>query len=59
MASQELMNLIASLSREEGAVVEEFIKHLKQSSQHSTMTFRAALDSFVREHSELLRRLAQ
>ncbi len=59
MASRELMNLIANLSGEEEAVVEEFIKYLKQSSLPSSMTFRAALDSFVRDHPELLRRLAE
>jgi hypothetical protein len=58
MQSQELATLIASLSPEEQTAVEEFIRYLKDNSQ-PTVTFRAALDSFVREHPELLRRLAQ
>jgi hypothetical protein len=58
MQSQELMTLIASLSPEEQTAVQEFIRYLKDNSQ-PTVTFRAALDSFVRQHPELLRRLVQ
>jgi hypothetical protein len=56
--SHNLMDLISTLSGEEQAVVEEFIKYLKAGPQTS-MSFRAALDSFVQEHPELLRRLSQ
>lgn len=55
---QDLSTLIASLSPEERAAVEEFIRFL-QEKQQAPITFQAALDSFVREHQELLRRLAQ
>ncbi len=55
---QDLSTLIANLSPEERAAVEEFIRFLQKKSQPA-MTFQAALDSFVREHPELLRRLAQ
>ena len=58
MASQDLAPLISNLSPEERAAVEEFIHFLQQKSKPG-MTFQAALDSFVREHPELLRRLAQ
>lgn len=55
---QDLSALIANLSPEERAAVEEFIRFLQEKSQPS-ITFQAALDSFVREHPELLGRLAQ
>ena len=58
MQSQELAALIDKLSQEERAVVEEFIRFLREKS-HSALTFQTALDSFVSEHPELLRRLAQ
>jgi hypothetical protein len=58
MQSQELVTLIAKLSPQERAAVEEFIRFLQEKSQ-PTLTFQAALDSFVSEHPELLRRLAQ
>jgi len=57
MSSQELSTLIDTLSPEERAAVEEFIRLLKKRSK--PITFQSALDSFVREHPELLRRLAQ
>lgn len=60
MESRNLMDLIAGLSTEQQAAVEEFIKYLKeQCPPASEVTFREALDKFVREHSELLERLAQ
>lgn len=61
MASQDLATLIAKLSPEERAAVEEFIHFLQDNKKKPkpAMTFQSALDSFVREHPELLRRLAQ
>ena len=58
MTPQDLSTLIANLSPEERAAVEEFIQFLQKKSQ-PRVTFQAALDSFVREHPKLLRRLAQ
>ena len=58
MPSQELLSLISSLSREQQAAVEEFVRMLKATPE-TELTFRAALDEFVRKHPELLRRLAQ
>lgn len=60
METHNLMELIAGLSTEQQAAVEEFIKYLKeQRSRTSRADFREALDKFVREHSELLERLAR
>ncbi len=60
MESRNLMDLISTLSGDEQAVVEEFIKYLKAGQSPGTcMSFRAALDSFVHEHPDLLRRLSQ
>lgn len=58
MPAQDLSTLIANLSPEERAAVEEFIRYLRKESKPA-MTFQAALDTFVREHPELLKRLAQ
>lgn len=58
MSSRELLNLISTLSPEQQAAVEEFIRMLK-AKPAAGVTFRAALDDFVRKHPELLRRLAQ
>lgn len=58
MQSQSLTDLIASLSSEQQAAVEEFIKYLKQQMEPSHPDFRKALETFVRDHQELLRRLA-
>ena len=57
MQPQELSILMDTLSPEERATVEEFIRLLKK--QSTPITFQSALDSFAREHPELLRRLAQ
>ena len=58
MQTQELATLIAKLSPEERLAVEEFIRFLREKPS-SAVNFRDALDSFVSEHPELLRRLAQ
>ena len=61
MNRQNLFDLIASLSQEQQAAVEEFARFLKQRTlgggRH--INFREALDAFTREHEDLLRRLAQ
>lgn len=58
MSSQDLLNLISTLSREQQEAVEEFVRILKK-DEAPGMSFRAALDEFVSKHPELLRRLAQ
>jgi hypothetical protein len=56
---ERLVKMLASLSAEQQRAVEGFVRHLQEKdSQDSPMDFRTALDEFVREHSELLRRLA-
>lgn len=61
MDRQNLIDLIASLSSEQQATVEEFAKFLKERSRQDgrNPTFHEALESFSREHEDLLRRLAQ
>jgi hypothetical protein len=61
MELQNLINLIASLSSEQQAAVEEFAKFLKEraSANGGKISFQEALDSFTRKHENLLRRLAQ
>lgn len=60
MQSQNLAELIASLSSEQQAAVKEFINYLKeQSPQAPDEDFRKALEAFIHDHPELLRRLAQ
>lgn len=59
MPPQQLLQLITTLSPQQQAAVEEFVRHLKQKNVPSALGFRAALDSFVREHPDLLRRLAE
>ena len=60
MQRKDLFDLITSLSDEQQAVVEEFVKYLHtESSPGETRDFRASLEDFIREHSELLKRLAQ
>lgn len=59
MESRNLAALIAGLSSDQQAAVEQFIKYLKERQQASQADFRDLLDRFVQEHSELLQRLAQ
>ena len=59
MAPQQLANVIAKLSPEQQRAVEEFIVYLQTASTSSPVSFRAALDAFVRQHPDLLRRLAK
>lgn len=53
-----LLELVASLSDDQRNAVEAFIQYLREKDR-SNMDVRAALGEFVREHSELLRRLSQ
>jgi hypothetical protein len=61
MDRQHLIDLIASLSSEEQAAVEEFAKFLKEGPPRNgqKIDFREALESFTRKHEDLLRRLAR
>ena len=59
MELQNLLNLIASLPKEQQEAVEEFVHYIQQQPANPAMNFREALDSFVQQHPELLRRLGQ
>ena len=60
MELQNLLDLIASLPEEQQQAVEEFVRYIQQQPfSKPAMSFREALDTFVREHSDLLERLAQ
>jgi hypothetical protein len=47
------------LTSEEQAAVLEFIDFLKSGSSQQDSRFRSAVDEFIDQHPELLRRLAQ
>ena len=51
--------MVDSLTSEEQAAVREFIEFLKSGSAQQDGRFRAAIDEFMDQHPELLRRLAQ
>lgn len=59
MEHENLINLITSLSSEQQAAVEKFIRFLQDKRDLSDLNFQTALESFVREHPELLHRLSQ
>jgi len=60
MASEELAALLSQLSPEEQAAVQEFIQFMKRGQrQPESSPFLAAIEEFMAEHPELLRRLAQ
>lgn len=60
MKVESLAQIVSDLSPEEQAAVRDFIAFLKErQSQHPTTTFEVALDEFINDHRELLRRLAQ
>lgn len=52
------MNLLETLSDEEQITTQQFIRYLRKNAPATDENFRVALDSFVREHQELLQKLA-
>jgi hypothetical protein len=58
MPSQNLAAIVENLSVEEQAAVVQFIEYLKSRTQLKG-PFLAAVDEFIDQHPELLRRLAQ
>ena len=60
MALEGLIDLISQLSPEEQSAVREYIEFLRErKAKLPQKPFSAALDEFIAEHPELLRRLAQ
>jgi hypothetical protein len=59
MFPQELTAIVDSLTSEEQAAVREFIEFLKSRTLQQDSRFCSAVDEFMDQHPELLRRLAQ
>jgi hypothetical protein len=55
----DLSEIVNSLTPEQQAAVREFIDFLKMKPASREDRFRAAVDEFLEDHPELLRRLAQ
>ncbi len=58
MAAENLAEAISSLTPEEQESVKQFVEFLKRKGSSSS-PFLAAVDEFIDQHPELLRRLAQ
>jgi len=56
MAAENLTDLINSLTPDEQRFVKQFVEFLRQKG---SSPFLSAVDEFIDEHPELLRRLAQ
>jgi len=54
----ELVEMVSALSPEQQNAVETFIRFIRENGKNQ-IDVKGALDEFVRDHSELLRRLAQ
>jgi hypothetical protein len=59
MAAGNLADLITQLTPEEQNSVEQFIAFLRRKEPSPRSPFLAAVDEFIDQHPELLRRLAQ
>jgi hypothetical protein len=59
MAAENLAEVVGSLTPEEQESVKQFIDFLKGKGSASPSPFLAAVDEFIDQHPELLRRLAQ
>jgi hypothetical protein len=59
MAAEDLADVINSLTPEEKESVKQFVEFLKRKGSPSSSPFLAAVDEFIHQHPELLRRLAQ
>jgi hypothetical protein len=59
MAAEDLAQTINSLTPEQREVVRLFVEFLRQQGSVPASTFLQAVDEFVEQHPELLRRLAQ
>lgn len=59
MAAENIVDLVKTLTPQEQEAVREFIDCLKNRARKPTSPFLAAIDEFIDQHPELLRRLAQ
>ena len=59
MAVENLAEAINSLLPDEQECVRQFVEFLKRKGQSRPSPFLAAVDEFIDQHPELLRRLAQ
>ncbi len=59
MAAESLADLISSLTPHEQESVKQFVVFLKRKASAPSSSFQAAVDEFIEQHPELLRRLAQ
>lgn len=59
MPVQKLSDAVETLSPDEQSAVLQFIEYLKRRSPQQNQPFLAAVDEFIEQHPELLRRLAQ
>jgi hypothetical protein len=59
MATENLADVISSLTPEEQEYVRQFVEFLKSKGSSQSSTFLTAADEFIDQHPELLRRLAQ
>lgn len=58
MANENLAEAINSLRPDEQESVLQFVQFLKQKYQQPASPFLSAVDEFIEQHPELLRRLA-
>ena len=59
MPAENLADVIRSLTPEEQESVKQFVEFLKSNGSTASSAFLSAVDEFVDQHPELLRRLAQ
>jgi hypothetical protein len=59
MAAENLADIISSLTPEEQESVKQFVEFLKRERSSASSPFFAAVEEFMDQHPELLRRLAQ
>lgn len=59
MAAEKLVDVINSLTPEKQESVKQFVEFLKRRSSAPSSPFLTAVDEFVHQHPDLLRRLAQ
>ena len=59
MTAENLADVIERLTPEQQDSVRQFVEFLKERESSTSSPFLAAVDEFIDEHPELLRRLAQ